>query len=61
MCVIILLAGFKEASYHQQHITYLARLLLESLLSHKFDDALKCLVGLCGACKRTPELFWRVI
>ena len=55
------LTGLETASYHQQHITYLARLLLNSLLSHKYDDALQCLVGLCGACRRTPELFWRVI
>ena len=62
LCLIfLLLTGLETASYHQQHITYLARLLLNSLLSHKYDDALQCLVGLCGACRRTPELFWRVI
>ena len=61
LCLFLSLAGLETASYHQQHITYLARLLLNSLLSHKYDDALQCLVGLCGACRRTPELFWRVI
>lgn len=61
LCLFLSLTGLETASYHQQHITYLARLLLNSLLSHKYDDALQCLVGLCGACRRTPELFWRVI
>jgi len=28
-------------------------------LRHRFEEALECLVGLCGACRRIPELFWR--
>jgi len=38
---------------------YLTHLLLDNLLRHRFDEALECLVGLCGACRRIPELFWR--
>jgi len=33
---------------------------LDHLLRHRFEEALECLVGLCGACRRIPELFWRV-
>ena len=56
------LTGSQQSpSYNLQHISYLTRLLLDSLLSHRFDDALQCLFGLCGVCGRLPEMFWRVI
>ena len=49
-----------KKSYRIQHVMYLTRLLLDCLLNHRYNKALECLVGLCGACRRIPELFWRV-
>lgn len=58
-CHSLALGIGKRTSYRCQHITYLTRMLLDCLLSHRFDEALECLVGLCGVCRRIPELFWR--
>lgn len=52
--------GLESTTIQQKHLSYVARCLLNSLLNHQFDDALQCMVALCGACLRTPEMFWRV-
>ncbi|XP_029195702.2 uncharacterized protein LOC114961236 isoform X2 [Acropora millepora] len=51
--------GLESTTIQQKHLSYVARCLLNSLLNHQFDDALQCMVALCGACLRTPEMFWR--
>ncbi|XP_078382190.1 LOW QUALITY PROTEIN: TATA box-binding protein-associated factor RNA polymerase I subunit A-like [Oculina patagonica] len=59
-CLSYTLSGLANGiSYRMQHVMYLTRLLLDQLLNHRNDKALECLVGLCGACRRIPELFWR--
>ncbi|KAK2551447.1 TATA box-binding protein-associated factor RNA polymerase I subunit A, partial [Acropora cervicornis] len=51
--------GLESTTIQQKHLSYVARCLLNSLLNHQFDDAIQCMVALCGACLRTPEMFWR--
>ena len=62
LCLIFVIDGagnciIPSAAYHIS-----CKITVKQLVdSHKYDDALQCLVGLCVACRRTPELFWRVI
>ena len=55
------MAGLETTTIQKKHMSYVTRYLLDSLLNHQFDDAVQCMVALCGACAKTPEMFWRVI
>ncbi|XP_048589937.1 TATA box-binding protein-associated factor RNA polymerase I subunit A isoform X2 [Nematostella vectensis] len=41
------------------HTDQIARLLLDALLEHRFEDAAICVISLCGRGKVVPELLWR--
>ncbi|XP_068707113.1 TATA box-binding protein-associated factor RNA polymerase I subunit A-like isoform X2 [Montipora foliosa] len=51
--------GLETTTIQKKHMSYVTRYLLDSLLNHQFDDAVQCMVALCGACAKTPEMFWR--